>query len=363
MIDFNWIFWSLLGLFALGAIVVFMSRNWRKVDDHPYCRACGFDLTGRIPAPDACPQCGAALTGQRAIRLGQTEPSRGLQFLGLLLMLPLVGFVALLVASWNGVNLEQYIPTPMLVSQLSSDNFDTYQTAFKEVTRRKHAESLTDDNYRALVQAALKEQKRASDRYHLLMQFVTDAEGKKLLSPELRADLLKQSSEPDLRLAMSTRDDILAFDISTQLGRAPTFINQSARVKRLLLGGKDVPMEWTGETDQSVRSGGTFVVFLPEGTDASGKEVQVELEVTTYDEAAPAAKEVRTVLLTGAGSRDFTGVPERVNRSRESLPNASPAGDKARGIWMSELFPRPAASTRPATRPATRPRGPAQNIN
>jgi predicted RNA-binding Zn-ribbon protein involved in translation (DUF1610 family) len=363
LIDFNWIFWVLVGVFVLGALIAFVARGWRKVDDHPYCRACGFDLMGRVPAPSSCPQCGAALSEPKSIRIGQNEPSRALQFLGLLLMVPLLGFVGLLVASWNGVNLEQYVPTPMLVSQLSSDNFDTYQTAFKEVTRRKHENKLTDENYRSLVQAALKEQKRGSDRYHLLMAFVSDAQEKDLLTPELRTTLVKQSSEPDLRLAMSTREDILAFSIGTQLDRAPNFIQQQARIRKVLFNGQEVPMEWTGTPEQSLRDGGDFAVLLPTGMTAVGQEVQAEIEVTTFDEASPESKEVRTVVLRGEGSRNFSGMPERIHRTRDSLPNATPVGEKARGIWLSELFPRPAATTRATTRPATRPRGPAQNIN
>jgi hypothetical protein len=49
-----------LTLFGLAGLILLVLgvRGWR-IDDHPVCRRCRFDLVGVYPAIGACPECGA----------------------------------------------------------------------------------------------------------------------------------------------------------------------------------------------------------------------------------------------------------------------------------------------------------------
>ncbi|MBA2301706.1 MAG: hypothetical protein H0W08_03650, partial [Acidobacteria bacterium] len=74
---------------SLIAAVALLRRGWtgRVVDDHPICRACGFDLFNRPPDQIVCPECGVDLKSARAIRIGNRQRRQGLFYSGLTLLL------------------------------------------------------------------------------------------------------------------------------------------------------------------------------------------------------------------------------------------------------------------------------------
>src|SRR3954452_20405965 len=59
------------------ALLVYALRG-RRVDDHPLCRRCGFDLFGKPAESTVCSECGADLGRRRAMRVGQRESRAGL---------------------------------------------------------------------------------------------------------------------------------------------------------------------------------------------------------------------------------------------------------------------------------------------
>src|SRR5438046_2585899 len=84
----------LIGLVA-GVIVVRSGWRGQRVGDHPSCRRCGFDLSGRSSGTNVCGECGANLTRRRAVAIGVREPRPGLTALGALILLPALGTLAL----------------------------------------------------------------------------------------------------------------------------------------------------------------------------------------------------------------------------------------------------------------------------
>ncbi|MCC6678191.1 MAG: hypothetical protein IT436_13705 [Phycisphaerales bacterium] len=61
---------ALLACIALGLALAWAGLRGRRINDHPICRSCGFDLIGVYPAAVTCPECGAGLKRPRAIRDG-----------------------------------------------------------------------------------------------------------------------------------------------------------------------------------------------------------------------------------------------------------------------------------------------------
>src|SRR5438067_13324862 len=55
-------------LVAAGLLVY--ALRGRRIDDHPVCRKCGFDLFGKPEGSTVCSECGADLAGKRAVRVG-----------------------------------------------------------------------------------------------------------------------------------------------------------------------------------------------------------------------------------------------------------------------------------------------------
>src|SRR3954471_21620248 len=94
--------WSLLTIgpalvFAVMAGLAVWAWRGRRVDDHPVCRKCGFDLFGRpAGAAAVCAECGADLSRRRAMRVGNRVRRRRLMALAIPLLLAAGGWLGLL---------------------------------------------------------------------------------------------------------------------------------------------------------------------------------------------------------------------------------------------------------------------------
>ena len=53
-----------LGSMLVGAILMILGVRGKRINDHPTCRDCRFDLSGVYPGVVTCPECGAVNTGK-----------------------------------------------------------------------------------------------------------------------------------------------------------------------------------------------------------------------------------------------------------------------------------------------------------
>jgi hypothetical protein len=63
----------IIGLCALsvaGVLLIVLGLRGRRVNGHPICRGCGFDLVGVLPSGTTCPECGAGVKFSRWVRIG-----------------------------------------------------------------------------------------------------------------------------------------------------------------------------------------------------------------------------------------------------------------------------------------------------
>ena len=138
--------WIVLLIVAavLGLCLTFVGLRGRRVDEHPLCRRCGFDLTGN---PDAavCNECGADLTRPRATKIGHRARRRLPLTLGLSLLVPclliggVVGYVVL-----RGIDVQAYKPAWLLARELRSADNPTRDAAFAELGKRMTNGKLSD---------------------------------------------------------------------------------------------------------------------------------------------------------------------------------------------------------------------------
>ena len=63
----------LILLFPLGLALLLLGVRGRRIDDHPICRRCGFDLFGLPAGSERCSECGAEVRRRRAIRIGRRK--------------------------------------------------------------------------------------------------------------------------------------------------------------------------------------------------------------------------------------------------------------------------------------------------
>jgi len=137
----------------IGAVLLAAGFRGKRIDDHPVCRRCRFDLAGlSIGAPDArCPECGRDLTSRRALRIGRRRRRRGAVAAGtaaLMIALVLGGGLAWTAAS--GFNWNTIKPVWLLRIEAESANLDDAGAALEELANRAEKDALSSATLEAL---------------------------------------------------------------------------------------------------------------------------------------------------------------------------------------------------------------------
>lgn len=151
-----WIAVAAGGVGLVVAIVLFvLGRRGRRVDDHPLCRRCGYDLIG-TPGAERCPECGGALT---TVRHGNRRPRIGLVWAAIALLL-----VSLIITGYGGnrvvreVDWQRVKPQWWLRHDLASTNANQRDSAEAELRRRYSEHKLSPESTRALIESMLARQ-------------------------------------------------------------------------------------------------------------------------------------------------------------------------------------------------------------
>ncbi len=143
-------------ILAIGLTLALVGWRGRRVDDHPVCRKCRFDLAGVYPANKTCPECGRDLAGERSVRIGNRRKRRlplGVGA-GLLAVALILGglFVTVLV---GGSALNPYKPQWLLGIEALSADVDRAADAIDELSDRYVSGELSEAQIRRLASLAL----------------------------------------------------------------------------------------------------------------------------------------------------------------------------------------------------------------
>lgn len=200
---------ALVVLLFVGLLLVVLGLRGRRINDHPICRQCRFDLQGVYPAAITCPECGAGLKRAGYVLPGARRRrwvcfSTGIAFV----LLPMLTFGALAFGIAAGANINQYKPARLLI-------WESRRVAgpehIKELLARYNASSLSDEDIRHGVDAGLDRQGDPARAWHPEWgDFIEAAHGDDKIDDELFRRYLNQTAvfELESRPAVAQGDPI-----------------------------------------------------------------------------------------------------------------------------------------------------------
>ncbi len=145
----------------LGLALLTLGLRGRRADSLPRCRNCRYLLSGQ-PADDnnrptgPCPECGADLAPQRAIRFGKRRARLRLAAAGLLLLLIGAGYGSVRAWRWGAAfNWNTVKPVWLLAREASGAGSAAEKSALTELLRRDDENALSTAKLTRLAAAGL----------------------------------------------------------------------------------------------------------------------------------------------------------------------------------------------------------------
>ncbi len=141
---------------AMGLVLVVIGWRGRRVDEHPVCRKCRFDLEGVYPSRTTCPECGRDIEPKGRVRFGNRRKRRGVVALGGGLVVAALVLAGLMVTvAVGGSSLNPYKPLWMLRLEALGSNGTRAGDAIDEVLTRYDDGDLSAGEIERLVTLAL----------------------------------------------------------------------------------------------------------------------------------------------------------------------------------------------------------------
>ncbi|MBL1218639.1 MAG: hypothetical protein D8M59_14240 [Planctomycetes bacterium] len=157
------------GLFAAVGLILF-GIGWYglPLDGHPTCRECKFDLFGRWPDIERCPECGTELVNERCVRIRHRRRrfkplGWGAGFIGLSIAVGIFvgqGYV------WSPL-IQRVMPLWVLSREMLSDRWQVPVVAADEITRRLNAGKISQSEVMEMVEYWLDCQSNTSAPFRL----------------------------------------------------------------------------------------------------------------------------------------------------------------------------------------------------
>ncbi|QDU35153.1 hypothetical protein KS4_32330 [Poriferisphaera corsica] len=109
-----------------GLLLIYLAHLGKKLDNHPVCKYCKYDLYGSPRPFLECPDCGRPIHDIRYITHGNRRKRPQLQILGLILILPAFTYLAIdFYADATGQPLAAFTPSNILHYQLEYTQTDS----------------------------------------------------------------------------------------------------------------------------------------------------------------------------------------------------------------------------------------------
>ncbi len=150
----------MLGLTAaIGLLLCIWCLRGKRIDDHPVCRKCGYDLSGAPEPYNKCSECGADLTTKRAMRKGNRKKLMGSAMVtGVVALVAAVLLGMMIFNTFGGTSINAYKPFWLLKLEATSTVLGPNDQALDELLLRAESGSLSSGQLDDLMDATLKMQ-------------------------------------------------------------------------------------------------------------------------------------------------------------------------------------------------------------
>jgi hypothetical protein len=146
----------LIGAMAIGFLFVILGWRGRRLNAHPVCRQCAFDLSGCPDGTITCPECGAGLKRSGAIRIGQRRRMPLVMTLGgLLIAFPAAAIATTAAAMLTGTDLNTYKPIGILLWEARRSDAARSAAIATELLSRYTAKKIGEQQVKTVMTAAL----------------------------------------------------------------------------------------------------------------------------------------------------------------------------------------------------------------
>lgn len=333
----------------LGVFLVHFGVRGRRINDHPVCRRCRFDLHGVYPGTVTCPECGSGLKGKRALRTGVRVARRGPIILGSMML----GVAVLLVAAvvWlmaAGPSMNKHKPALVLALEGRYAGTKASREAAKEFIRRLGASELSANDAGWGLRTALGVQANLKRPWVAEWgNFVEDARASGFVDDGAFARYLKQGVVLDCRVrpgvVLGDRAPLVVGVAEWRRASAPSFelgvwidgIRIGGRPvewiyhgdRRLALSNSESPLRITGSR-KSWRGGGKqrnpdsvgIEIDLPESIAPGDHEMEIDIRVSGEAGAKAESRDASVARLSSVLRR-----PIRLTGAR--VQNGTPRSD------------------------------------
>jgi hypothetical protein len=154
----------LIATTTVGLALAVIGLRGRRIDSHPLCQRCGFDLSGKPQDSTVCSECGASLGRPRAIRIGHRQRRSRLLWIASTWLL--LAFCADGLHIWQAfwsVHWIEHAPQWWVVRQVHSRDAKARDQAITEAARRDAKGTLSHAREALLVQEAIAHQRDWDD--------------------------------------------------------------------------------------------------------------------------------------------------------------------------------------------------------
>lgn len=273
----------LLVAFFAGIALVWVGLRGRKLNNHPVCTWCRFDLEGVYPEVVTCPECGAGLKREKAIRIGVRKRLPALVLMGAVFAaIPVAPIAAIGYALLTGTNVDSYKPLGVLLWEAKHSDATRLDALAGEIETRMMANKLDPAQYQRVIESTLAMQKDTSRTW-------TEAWGDLIerakLDGALKPEQEKRFASQAAVLEIQTRPTVHAGEVmpvriklkEARIGSS-TAIECAVRVKNVSIDGQTAAWDIAEQGvdpffGSSFFKDGSAATFSLNGSKASGPRV------------------------------------------------------------------------------------------